>query len=246
MDLVLGSTLNCLPLERYLAGGGVVAGSHDRCCALCLCSLFIAELTVAAVGANSSYLIVILRADNCGGIFICRACDSGDLVKIGVAAGCAVDLIAGRTLDGIPREDYAVAGADGKGWCFACGKGVSAFGADIVLIVSVVCQRTVSVAAFGADCFLLAGGSAAGMSLLFADIIPCLAYDDALALELWFDVGKGLAAALAAEPVMLIIAAMVNVLDVDILEDVINIYRATVCDDITYYLGIVQIPEYIL
>ena len=109
-----------------------------------------------------------------------------------------------------------------------------------------VCQRTVSVAAFGADCFLLAGGSAAGMSLLFADIIPCLAYDDALALELWFDVGKGLAAALAAEPVMLIIAAMVNVLDVDILEDVINIYRAAVCDDITYYPGIVQIAEHIL
>ena len=88
------------------------------------------------------------------------------------------------------------------------------------------CQRAVGVAALGANCFFLAGGSAAGVGFLLADGIPNVLYIDALCLKLGLEILHGLAAALTAEPVILIVAAMVDVPDMQVFENIVNGYRA--------------------
>ena len=94
-----------------MAGGGGYLESGGR--AAELCGFFIAECAVAAVSADGSDLVVILRTDSCGGIGECRAVDGGYLVKLGVAAGSAVDLIAGCAFDCVPRKDYLALDAYG-------------------------------------------------------------------------------------------------------------------------------------
>ena len=88
------------------------------------------------------------------------------------------------------------------------------------------CQRAVFLAAFCADGLFLAGRSTAGVSFLLAKGVPHIFDVYSLFLKLGFEICKGFAAALAAEPVILIVVAVVDIPDMQVFENIVNGYRA--------------------
>lgn len=89
-------------------------------------------------------------------------------------------------------------------------------------LVPVVGKLAVCVAAFIADRLVLAGGRTAAVRGFSADLVPLLVHCEARRLELIAQIFKGLSAALAAEPVIVIVAAMVNVLDFHGTDDIFH------------------------
>ena len=88
------------------------------------------------------------------------------------------------------------------------------------------CKLTVFLTALGADCLCLAGCGASGVCFLLTYLIPYILNNNALFFKLGFEVCKGLAAALAAEPMVLIVVAVVDILYMDICNYRINGYIA--------------------
>ena len=110
--------------------------------------------------------------------------------------------------------------------------GVAVLGAgrrDHHRIVSVSAQLTVGIAAFIADRLHGAGGRSAGVGGLAAELIPLLVYLKSSRVQLVSEILQCLSAALAAEPMICIVAAMVNILDLYHSDDMIEIKR-TVAD----------------